>query len=76
MLILVDSSSEVKLEYYQYQILQKIKVGYDLFNYLQGYRDVMQFQISLDGRASIEIPASSKLDFSKKISVNHDHYRP
>ena len=39
------------------------------FNHLESYRNIMQFQIVLEGRTGKEIPESSKLEFLEKFSA-------
>ena len=39
------------------------------FNHLGSYRNIMQFQIVLEGKTGKEIPESSKLEFLKKFSA-------
>ena len=46
-----------------------MKFGYDLFNQLQSYGNIMKF--ILEGKAGKEIPGSSKSEFLEKFSVNN-----
>ena len=49
----------------------QIKIHYDFFNHLGSYRNIIQFQLVLEGKTGKEIPEPSRLEFLAKFSANN-----
>ena len=71
--LLGHSSLEPPLEYNQDQMTRfwQIKVHCDRFDHLGSHRNIMQFQIVIEGETGKEIPQSSRLEFLEKFPANN-----